>query len=381
MSDQDFKLALGFLRERNTNFPQKPKVIDDIEIFEMPDGLGFQFRGLPSPIVMRGELVDRSLPKLLPLLDGTKDVSEIIQTRSLDASAGELANLLMNLFMKGILGENDIQDKSFQSSSIVEKKRGLFWSRRLGITRFNHTASEIIAKLSRARVLLIADGLLGATVHGLLVSSGFDNLHLLNMNQEPEFLNHYGDTHPDTIDTVDGTTAVLTNLLKKIDNLELVIAAVRNVSSDFLHTINDVCVRNSVQWLRVQDNGSWLDCGPYVNPFDSPCYECMILRQLSVSDNAIEEELYQRSLYKRESQDKMYGESLSLASTAAAYIVQEAERIVTGVQQPFLGGKVVKFSNDGNIESSNFIRVPDCETCSRGGAIISLDNERAFNAN
>lgn len=101
MSEHHNEVALSFLKESGTNFPSRPKLVEDILVFQMPDGLGMQFRGLPNPLVLRGALAERILPKLLPLLDGQHDVSQLIELFAKDATASDIADLLKNLFTRG----------------------------------------------------------------------------------------------------------------------------------------------------------------------------------------------------------------------------------------------------------------------------------------
>lgn len=382
MADSDKQLALSFFREKNTNFPSKPKVIEDLDVFEMPDGLGMQFRGLSNPVVIKGLLASTLLPQLLPLLDGTRDLSAVTRDLPNDTDFNDIASLLMNLFMRGIIIEDEAIDlKVDNSASDIERRQRSFWSRRLGVTRFNRTSSEVSSKIKTAKILLIAEGLLGARVFDLLGICGFQDIELITVNNDPEMDRLYAELSVSPNNFSDKIEALKVAVLQAIDSKQIVIAALRNCSNELLESINELCINHSIEWLRVQDNGSGIECGPYVNPHHSPCFACMLTRQISVNDNAVEEELYQQKLADSQNSFVLKGESISLASTAASYAIQDVERIITGLETPILGGRVVKFSSDGNIESSNFIRVPNCEVCSRADTLVRFGGENGIATN
>ena len=117
--------------------------------------------------------------------------------------------------------------------------------------------------------------------------------------------------------------------------------------------------------------------GPYVNPHDTACFECMLVREISTSDHAVEEELYQKFLEEQLPTSGLAGESIALATQSAAYLAQEAVRIVTAIEKPQLDGRVLCFHSDGNIDQNSFTRVPRCEVCSRAGALVLPEKEHA----
>lgn len=379
MPDEYSEAALSFLREGGTNFPKFPKLLEDIVVFQMPDGLGMQFRGLSNPVVLRGALVQSLLPKLLPLLDGEHDVAELIERFSKDASKGEIAFLLKVLFSRGAIADCN---KESVGKSIVDRKQQLFYGRRLGLTRNSRSSSEVVEKITNARVAVIADGLLGAAVVDLLNRSGFENLIVAALKSEENAEELYSGFPAATkIALIENSeSAVRTFLLKEVISANLVVAALRNVPQSVFFAINEMCLQAEVQWLRAADNGSKVEVGPYVNPYDSPCFECMLVRQISVSDYAVEEELYQDFLQGQVSVSGILGESLGLVTQAAAYVAQEAVRIITAIERPQLEGSVLTFNSSGTIEQNGFNRVPRCEACARHSALSVPERGHASRA-
>jgi bacteriocin biosynthesis cyclodehydratase domain-containing protein len=377
MSEHHNEVALSFLKESGTNFPSRPKLVEDILVFQMPDGLGMQFRGLPNPLVLRGALAERILPKLLPLLDGQHDVSQLIELFAKDATASDIADLLKNLFTRGAIA--GVDDFRHTPKNVVDTKHQLFFGRRLGLTRNNNCSSEVIDKLKTARIVVIAEGLLGATVIDLLHRSGFDNLivaALKNEKASEELFAHF--SNPVQVTFTEGNESAVRNYLQsRLKTADLVVAALRNLPQSVFMAINELCVQAGIQWLRACDNGSNIEVGPYVNPYDSACFECLLVRQVSVSDYAVEEELYQKHLEEGSALTGLLGESIGLATQSAAYIAQESVRILSAIEKPQLDGSVISFHSSGNIEQNWFTRVPRCEVCARGGAISIPESPHA----
>jgi bacteriocin biosynthesis cyclodehydratase domain-containing protein len=382
MSQKNDDLGLSFLKEKGTNFPERPRLVDDLAIISMPDGVGVQVRGLVNPVLMRGALVETLLPSVLPLLDGTHDFGELLRLLPSTTKEKDLAILLMNLFTRGLICS---QSETVETTGdLVKHKQMLFLGRRLGVTRYNRSAGEAMEKLSKTSLLVVADGLLGIVCCDLLNRSGFEHISVSVHNSDSETEAAYkelsetlvaGKTSMSFVER--NAKAVGSKLLQSLPSTDLIIVAVRNSPDSIFTTVNEICINGSVQWLRAYDTGSQIEVGPYINPHDSPCYECMAIRKVSTSEHAVEEELYQRALEDGSGAAGLSGESLSLASLAASYLVQEVIRVATGIEPPMLAGRVTSFYSDGNIDQNTFTRVPRCEACCRGASYVLVEKAKA----
>lgn len=376
MSEKDKVNALSFLKESATNFPERPKLVEDMLVFSMPDGLGMQFRGLSSPVVLRGALVETLLAKLLPLLDGEHNVSQLIEKCGNGAEPGDVAVLLMNLFMRGAICD---PDKVSPPANIVDRKNLLFFGRNLGATRNNGSASQVAAKLARAHIVVIASGLIGASTIDLLNRSGFEKISAAALLSEADAQETFAGLQSGiSLEFIESKESAVRNYLQsRLQSADLVVAVLRNEPRVTFAMINEICVQAGVQWIRACDNLSRIELGPYVNPYDSACFECMLVREISASDHAVEEELYQKYLEDQQADRGPVGESLALATQASAYLTQEAVRIISAIERPQLDGRVLNFYSDGNIDQNSFTRVPRCEVCARAGALVLPEKEHA----
>src|SRR6516165_4215045 len=71
---------LGQVFDPNIRFPDRPLFIDDVEVFELPDGLGFFVSGGEAPALLRGRFANAAIAYVRPLLDGAHTVEHLPTT-------------------------------------------------------------------------------------------------------------------------------------------------------------------------------------------------------------------------------------------------------------------------------------------------------------
>lgn len=336
-------------------------------VYEMPDGLGIQFRGLRAPLVVRGDLVSGIVEWLFPLLDGKTHADEILKRRPQSISETDVKRVLMQLYMKGVIVAPDTGSPAVSNDLVLERQL-FFWGRQISATRFNDSADEVVSKLSGASLLLIAEGLLGAVTLDLLLRMGIGNINLVDASPD-QFVSKSFPQPRDglrEIEQAPNADAILKKLTDTLPFSDLVVSVLRNAPESTMLLLNEECVRMRKSWLRVHDDGSGIEVGPYVLPHQTPCFACMLSRQVGVNDNAVEEELYQQALTRGDIKQALKGESLSSASLAAGYVAQEVTRILTGLARPVTDGCLVRFGFDGAIDRWMFRKVARCQACYRG---------------
>jgi bacteriocin biosynthesis cyclodehydratase domain-containing protein len=355
--------------------PGVPQLVPDLRIFEMPDGLGFQFHGTRMPVLVRGKIASAVLPWLIPLLDGSRELNRILDLRPAAVSPNEVLRVLLILQSKGLL----INAESVGDSTLSEACRDdpvlqrqlLFWGRNVGLTYANESSAEVQRKLMTSRVVLVCDGILGAVVSDLLLRQGIGKIDIIEWSDRrlAEV------THPEGAAGCAVTACFversnLDSLQRRLEELtpvaDLVVTALRSAPSQVFELINRVCIRHERAWLRAHDDGAGIEIGPCVFPGSSGCYVCMRLRQVSAADDAIEDELYQRHLVEHPEAEGIAGESIVMATCGASLLCAEATRLLTALALPALQGVVLRLSFDGRIEKNSFQRVPRCPECFKG---------------
>ncbi|HEY3409616.1 MAG TPA: TOMM precursor leader peptide-binding protein, partial [Propionicimonas sp.] len=331
------------------HFPERPVFVEDLACFEMPDGLGFQFRGGEAPVLVRGRLVKPVLEYLQGALDGTRGVLDVVRGRPEGLPASAVAQTLLVLHSKGVIAAPD----PGPVSPARERRELMFWGRHLAITRSSGSASEVLARAEHARIVLLGDGLFLAVVVDLLTRSGFTNLAGLQV----ESSEHKGSAGQD-----DHRLAILR---REIVGADLLVTATVDASRAFLLAINDTIIRSRTPWLVANWDGSTVDIGPLVQPGETACYECVLLRRASTDPLAIENALYQDNLAGKGR--TLAGEALWPTTLAASTLVAEVSRCVTGIAPPTLTDAVLTMQPvSGVMIRGEVQRVPRCPGCYSG---------------
>jgi bacteriocin biosynthesis cyclodehydratase domain-containing protein len=148
---------------------------------------------------------------------------------------------------------------------------------------------------------------------------------------------------------------------------DLLITVMRNGPESIYRQINRFVLKTGITWLRVEDAPDAIEVGPLVNPGDSGCHACMILRKRSSDEYAIEEQLYQSHLDIRSDDTALlHGELLPTATLAASLAVTEVFNFASKVNPTTLEDSVTRVFFDGKIERHKFSRVPRCPECYQG---------------
>lgn len=362
------------LADPTIRFPPRPALVPDLSIFDMPDGLGVQFRGAETPVVIRGRLAQQALSFLLPRLDGSSSVEDLLAACPDDLPKETLLKTLLLLHTKGLLvdatspgamapgGQDDVLGRQL-----------LFWGRHLDLTRSARSAAEVQRRISSVGLVLVGTGLFGVATYDLLTRSGATDVRVLAWNDD-------GLLHAALVDALQQpreivhlqTTSVgdATRTLRGwSDTADLFITATIDAPNALFRALNRVALQRRVPWLRGAMSGSQLEIGPYVCPYESACFTCMELREASMQEGAIEEQLYQEHLAEERpaAERVLMGEALWVASLAASLLVGEAVRVVTGIAPPTLTDAVTRVSPiGGKMQTNRFRRVPRCPDCYRG---------------
>ena len=357
-----------FLNDKKLGFPTFPQVASDLQTFAMPDGLGVQIRGLPKPILLRGRLVESVIPWLMASCDGRKSLQDLLASRPAGCSPKDLADALMLLYRKGVLGDKQ-ESAAAGTADETTRRQELFWGRQLGVTRNNNEAAEIAAKIKQARILFIGNGLYGTVAYDLLRRSGFTDVVVLEWGPDAFMSESIASSASTPLQLVKLGPSLDESRLRLLELLplnDLVVLAMRNCASNFFEQLNLLCLSHERRWLYSHDRSSAIDIGPFIDPHSSACWTCMHLRQVTAIEDAMSEAIYDQEISNNPPQQKLLGESLTLATLAASILLEETIRIVTVVNPPALFDCMISVDSAGNLKKNRIRRVPRCPDCYRG---------------
>jgi bacteriocin biosynthesis cyclodehydratase domain-containing protein len=368
-SDPVVRQLLGQLFDPNIGFPDRPLFIDDVDVFEMPDGLGFFIPGGETPALLRGRFANAAIAYLRPLLDGAHTVEQLLVTSPPGLPVQALIRTLLVLHSKGLLTREG-STAGYRGDEVGRRQR-LYWGRHLALTRSASCAGEIDQRLMRARVLLVGTGLFGAAVADLLSRTGVGRIDVVGWDDDG--------TIGVAVDGMPGTSSLLLpttdvdQAISVVDGLvegvDLLITATCDAPQAFLEEMNELALAARVWWLIGNSAGSAVDLGPLVLPYESACYTCLLLRQRSAEPIAVEREIYQESKRgpRHAGERDVIGESVWASTQAASFLVGEAVRVLSGIAAPTLTDSVLRLLPvSGILERSQVLRVPRCPACYRG---------------
>jgi bacteriocin biosynthesis cyclodehydratase domain-containing protein len=371
LSERALRL-MSVLTDPNLGFPARPTITPDIAVMTLPDNLGVQIRGLPEPLILRGQIAETVAQYLFGALDGTRDLRDLLAQRPPAIDDHVVLRIIWLFHSKGVVikasGNGDIKPDE------PERRQRLFWGRNLSVTRAHESADDVQAQLEAAHVVIVAAGLFGAATIDIMQRSGIANLQAVLWDDNPTLFD--GVVSPPGSLTVPGRVD-LVGLSEAVQPLlagaNLLISATVNASTQLDIMLNSIALDKRVPYLRgalVEDR---LDIGPLVLPYESACVECMLAREASVQEMAIEDELYQRWRASSERARPLppVGEPLYAAAAGAGLMTGEVIRVLTSWGPVAVINAVRTMSiATGETTVNRLLRVPRCPRCYRPTTIV-----------
>jgi bacteriocin biosynthesis cyclodehydratase domain-containing protein len=351
--------------------PASLRLVRDLDVFEMPDGLGVQLLGGSVPVIVRGRQAGEALSYLLPRLAAPCPVTELVAARPAALTESVVRRTLSILRRQGLLAEGTFAEPNSKGETVASAQSLLF-DRALGGS-VDGTAAQ--RSLSSARVVLVAGGMFGAALVDLLTRSGCGHLSVLDWDDDGTAL-----AAAEAVAAPGRTAHLSTTSVRDAeriardwcDGAEILVTATRRAPDALFDALNGVCLeRRRPRWLRADDDGWEYRIGPLVDPFESACFTCLRLRRTSAHPFAIEEGLHQLRLAEERpagTRDPR-GESLAGAALAAGIVALEVVRVLTRIAPPTLhDAELVVGPVHGSIRRHQFLRVPRCPACGVVGA-------------
>jgi hypothetical protein len=132
-----------------------PSRVPDLEYFKMPDGLGIQFRGGISTLLIKGIQTETVIPWLWEKLDGKTSLHDLFSQAPAGIRPVDIEEALGLLSKHGlILDEICEQEEQASGDSVLHRQR-LFWGRKLGITKFHDSVEVLEKSIKKIKLFLI----------------------------------------------------------------------------------------------------------------------------------------------------------------------------------------------------------------------------------
>ncbi|MFC8765881.1 TOMM precursor leader peptide-binding protein [Streptomyces sp. NPDC057193] len=359
-----------FFKDPDVQFPDHPMLVPDLDVFHVPHGLGVWLRGGPDHILLRGEQLPEIFDFLSRQLDGNSTLHDIELNRPPHITPQDLLHTVALLHTKGLLTgpRRDYDREDSRSRSDCLMRQCTYWGRKVGLNMHAKHGAEVQERIERSSLAVVPEGLLGLTLCDILTRSGFRDIEVLFYGND-EFILDSIASLPRTRITrlVDNSIEDLCGKASEVTRAsDLAIVAMRNASSKLLVDLNRVLLDNQCPAIYSNDDGVEVEVGPFVNPHDTACYFCGVLRRISSEDLAVESYLYDSSLASKEPDGGRlpFGESVAAAASVASVIAMEAIRVTTKIAPPQLLNSTISVNPlTGSWSQHSLRRVPRCPEC------------------
>jgi bacteriocin biosynthesis cyclodehydratase domain-containing protein len=227
--------------------PSRPALKPWYRVRRQDDTLLFQYG--ETLVSFEGRAASRLLPVLLPLLDGSRSVDEIVRV------LGPVVRPAVEKAL-GLLAEHELLTECPPEGVDGSVQRSADF---LAATDpVGRSAREVTARLETAAVAVVGSGPLAAEVSSSLLRSGLSELERRPLDAAPDGLARF----------------------------ELAVAVPAGEELPRLLAWNDSALRAAVPWLQVLPfDGHFAAVGPLYVPDESACYECFLARRASNVDD------------------------------------------------------------------------------------------------
>jgi len=233
--------------------PVRPRWVDGL--VQVPVERGLLVEGGPERQVLRGAAATALLPRLIPLLDGTRDIAAVAGEVGLrDALVRQAVSLLYSC---GLLEDGADPDAGAAEGHPVAHDVLRFLSRQVDGTRANRSAGGAVARLARARVVVLGRGPLAARLAEDARATGVADV-----------------AQASGLGALDAEVA-------------LVVAVVAPGEDRALVALDDRCAELAVPWLRVAPGDAEGEIGPRFERAHTACLDCFVsLRERADADGS-----------------------------------------------------------------------------------------------
>jgi len=366
-------LLREFFNDINVNFPAKPKLVSGISMYNMPDGLGVQFRGGSEKLILKGKSAFQIWTFLAKKLDGTHTLEEILK----DANRNHINSVEVATFIK-ILHSNHLfeaknknSDVSYTLDVFAEKQKE-YYDRIIGLTGHNDDSYQVLEKLKNAKILIIANAYLVPVICYNLGLAGFKDLGFFYFenDEEADFQNYMPNINIMTqINISKFNNSEIRDLLHaKIDDYQYILTVANNPNFHFLHEITRFCNTRNKPVLNISFVENSYEIGPFFFPnTHTACTTCYTLRKQSYEANPIYDFLYQNNLNAKATKydSEIKGFDLQGFASVLNFAVLDIKHVVANLAKSNFVNRVLQMNTvNMDLKNTEIIPVLGCPSCS-----------------
>ncbi|HYE72963.1 MAG TPA: SagB family peptide dehydrogenase [Blastocatellia bacterium] len=303
--------------------PVRPSFPKEFVVVPLINGLLAE--GTDISQVLRGQATKTLLPRLIPLLDGTRTIEQLAEVLK-DVAVSHIQQAIALLYTRGLLEDKaadpEIDAEQFDSNLLA------FFRRHVDTTRVNRSALEAAARLHNSEVVVytIGDNTQQASIVERLRNAGIGSVTLGDWGSDLKLSNRY--------------------------DKKLVVALVEGEDDIAkLTALDNQCARLGISWLRVavQPEALTADLGPYFEREETACYQCFRLVEADSYPSKV-----RQSDVSSEPQTKLWA---SMLVTEVIYLLSRIGPIATGPHTRRYD------LSDWSVQTLRYPRLPGCPNC------------------
>ena len=323
-----------FVTDPQMQLPVRPRFSEDYLLMPVNPTALIVFGGERSEL-LRGKSATSLLPRLFPLLDGTRTIAEVHAALP-GVKESVVRDAVSLLYFRGLLEEGR-EDASPRQSDVVEAQL-TFFGRYTDVSRSARNRFESQRRLSNATVTIFAPLPIGSLLREALQRSGIGRVDLFAADER--------------------STATSDELRQAAMRSNLLIAFDSNVGdASTLDRLDAVCRSEGKSWLRAALDSVSLQIGPMFNPVETACYRCF--REFSPAGTA---------------QASLSADSLAM-DIAVSHVELTAIMDLTQLFTPILSDRIQCLElSTGKVEELKLTRLPRCGRCGTAEARLPVES-------
>jgi thiazole/oxazole-forming peptide maturase SagC family component len=313
-------------------------------------------------ISISGKYIYDLIPKLIPKLDGSTRVKEIINSLN-GFDEGTVFSILEDLLKYNIIEVT----KRPRKGDLTEKEIERYLNQ---LKFFAHKKTEDCysqqTRLKKSQVTIIGDKEFLESIVRNLIRSGIGMIrYFYNIRNIKAIEDISLENYPSGKIVGIGLDI---NRLEKIfeKNADFLIVADRDLKKDEINKINKMALKKSVPWISFSDFGQKeIIVGPMIIPYKTPCYECYQLRKESNYNYFRELRLFQKeNNYIRTKISTKSAYLYPFIGIISSFISIEVMKYLTQFTTPITQGRIFTI-NWLTMETRvhRILKIPRCSVC------------------
>jgi molybdopterin-synthase adenylyltransferase len=357
--------------------PAKPKLRGYYHLASVGDDR-LLFEGGGNSVVLNGSSVRDLVPLLLPYLDGTNLIEDIVE--SLPSVEPTVILEALELFAANQLLEDANLPPARLAPSIERySHQTTFW---LSVSNDRYRHQEALAE---ARVAVIGLESLGSSVAHVLATSGVGRIHIVGdgiVSPADQLIGGYArqdigkmkasalqrrllelndDIQCDHFSTTISTPSEAAEILEDCD---FAIVCSDTPSVRTLEAVNEASLAVNVPWIRGSLDYHRGVIGPIIIPRETACFTCMTLRIRGNASYSRDAMALERHLRHERDDEVEIGLLWPFAGVVAHHLGLEAIKKLTGYTYPStIGAFIAVDFFTSTLSRHEILKLPRCPSC------------------